>query len=131
LTFFRNGAVSGDFVQKLKNLNSDNSKGDLCIEKYLEKAEKAHFVLLKKEKIESSKASGYGGSSIYTKDEDDDDNLMPEIPLTSTFQSYSIFQLLSSLRRRPISFADFSASSSQECKSSWVDRSESGLFTPS
>lgn len=28
-----NGAVSNDFVQKLKTLNSDNSKGDLCIEK--------------------------------------------------------------------------------------------------
>lgn len=27
------GTVASDFVQKLKNLNSDNSKGDLCIEK--------------------------------------------------------------------------------------------------
>lgn len=68
-----NGEVAQDFVQKLKNLNSDNSKGDLCIEKYLEKAEKAHFVVLKKEKIESSKASGFGGSvapSIYTQEDD-------------------------------------------------------------
>ena len=46
-----NGQVAQDFVQKLKALNSDNSKGDLCIEKYLEKAEKAHFVVLKKEKV--------------------------------------------------------------------------------
>lgn len=28
-----NGEVAQDFVQKLKTLNSDNSKGDLCIEK--------------------------------------------------------------------------------------------------
>jgi len=28
-----NGEVAQDFVQKLKALNSDNSKGDLCIEK--------------------------------------------------------------------------------------------------
>jgi hypothetical protein len=51
------GVVAGDFVQQLKHLNSDNSKGDLCIEKYLEKAEKAHFVLLKKEKV-SGKTEG-------------------------------------------------------------------------
>lgn len=46
-----NGEVAQDFVQQLKNLNSTNSKGDLCIEKYLEKAEKKHFVILKKEKV--------------------------------------------------------------------------------
>jgi hypothetical protein len=81
-----NGEVAQDFVQKLKDLNSNNSKGDLCIEKYLEKAEKKHFVLLKKEKVASSKASGFGRShhepSTYTQD--DDDNLMPDIPMTRT-----------------------------------------------
>ncbi|CED84111.1 alpha--glucan synthase [Phaffia rhodozyma] len=80
------GLVANEFVQKLKNLNSDNSKGDLCIEKYLEKAEKAHFVELRREKIDSSKASGYGSSlhenSVYTAAGELDDNLMPDIPMS-------------------------------------------------
>ncbi|KAL7417332.1 putative alpha-glucan synthase [Mrakia frigida] len=83
------GEVAQDFVQKLKSLNSDNSKGDLCIEKYLEKAEKAHFVVLRHDKVENSKGSGFGSSShtpsIYTAEGDPvdpNDNLMPEVPLT-------------------------------------------------
>ena len=79
-----NGEVSQDFVQKLRGLNSDNSKGDLCIEKYLEKAEKAHFVVLKKEKVETSKAKDGGSEtpSIYTAENDPANNLMPEVPMT-------------------------------------------------
>ncbi|KAL7416221.1 putative alpha-1,3-glucan synthase [Mrakia frigida] len=85
----KDGEVTQDFVQKLKALNSDNSKGDLCVEKYLQKAEKAHFVVLRREKIENSKGSGFDSSSqapsIYTaegKPNDPDDNLMAEVPLT-------------------------------------------------
>lgn len=74
-----NGVVAQDFVQKLKHLDSANSKGDLCIEKYLEIAEKQHFKELRREKIETSKASGYT-PSLYTAE--DDENLMPEIPMT-------------------------------------------------
>lgn len=74
-----NGVVAQDFVQKLKHLDSNNSKGDLCIEKYLEIAEKQHFKELRREKIETSKASGYT-PSLYTAE--DDENLMPEQPMT-------------------------------------------------
>lgn len=45
------GEVAQSFVQKLKDLSADNSKGDLCIEKFLIKSEKAFFVEVKKEKI--------------------------------------------------------------------------------
>jgi alpha-1,3-glucan synthase len=38
-------------VQKLQNLSADNSKGDLCIEKYLMKSEKAFFADVKKERM--------------------------------------------------------------------------------
>jgi alpha-1,3-glucan synthase len=38
-------------VQKLRDLSADNSKGDLCIEKFLIKSEKAFFEEVKKEKI--------------------------------------------------------------------------------
>lgn len=45
------GEVAQSFVQKLRDLSADNSKGDLCIEKFLVKSEKAFFVDVKKEKI--------------------------------------------------------------------------------
>jgi alpha-1,3-glucan synthase len=45
------GEVAQTFVQKLRDLSSDNSKGDLCIEKFLIKSEKAFFDEIKKEKI--------------------------------------------------------------------------------
>ncbi|ODN77465.1 hypothetical protein L202_04642 [Cryptococcus amylolentus CBS 6039] len=47
------GEVAQSFVQKLRDLNSGNSKGDLCIEKFLIKSEKAFFDEVKKDKIAS------------------------------------------------------------------------------
>lgn len=38
-------------MQKLRDLSADNSKGDLCIEKFLIKSEKAFFEEVKREKI--------------------------------------------------------------------------------
>jgi len=49
------GEVAQSFVQKLRDLSSDNSKGDLCIEKFLIKSEKAFFDEIKKEKMSSCK----------------------------------------------------------------------------
>lgn len=45
------GEVAQSFVQKLRDLSADNSKGDLCIEKFLVKSEKAFFDEIKKEKM--------------------------------------------------------------------------------
>jgi alpha-1,3-glucan synthase len=50
------GEVAQSFVQKLRDLSSDNSKGDLCIEKFLIKSEKAFFDEIKKEKMSSCKS---------------------------------------------------------------------------
>lgn len=47
------GEVAQSFVQKLKDLSANNSKGDLCIEKFLIKSEKAFFDEVKKDKIAS------------------------------------------------------------------------------
>ena len=47
------GEVAQSFVQKLQDLSSDNSKGDLCIEKFLIKSEKAFFDEIKREKMSS------------------------------------------------------------------------------
>ncbi|BEJ00050.1 hypothetical protein CcaverHIS631_0410920 [Cutaneotrichosporon cavernicola] len=44
------GEVAQAFVQKLRSLSSGNSKGDLCIEKFLMKSEKQFFSDMKKEK---------------------------------------------------------------------------------
>jgi alpha-1,3-glucan synthase len=56
------GEVATSFVQKLQNLSADNSKGDLCIEKFLMKSEKAFFTEVKRDKINGgsqlSKVSG-------------------------------------------------------------------------
>ncbi|WVN90024.1 uncharacterized protein L203_105256 [Cryptococcus depauperatus CBS 7841] len=54
------GEVAQSFVQKLKDLSSSNSKGDLCIEKFLIKSEKAFFDEVKKDKI--------AGMSIRSRD---------------------------------------------------------------
>jgi alpha-1,3-glucan synthase len=42
------GEVAQNFVQRLQILSADNSKGDLCIEKFLMKSEKAFFDDVKK-----------------------------------------------------------------------------------
>jgi alpha-1,3-glucan synthase len=51
------GEVATSFVQKLRDLSSDNSKGDLCIEKFLIKSEKAFFDEIKKEKMSSCRSA--------------------------------------------------------------------------
>lgn len=62
------GEVAQTFVQKLQILSSDNSKGDLCIEKFLMKSEKAFFADVKKGRmstmtsVKSSRDSFGGGS---------------------------------------------------------------------
>ncbi|KAL7424549.1 hypothetical protein Q5752_000233 [Cryptotrichosporon argae] len=48
------GEVATSFVQKLQSLSADNSKGDLCIEKFLMKSEKAFFSEMKKEKLSAA-----------------------------------------------------------------------------
>lgn len=47
------GEVAQTFVQKLQILNSDNSKTDLCIEKFLMKSEKAFFEEVKRGRMSS------------------------------------------------------------------------------
>ncbi|KAG8940827.1 Cell wall alpha-1,3-glucan synthase ags1 [Tulasnella sp. 424] len=51
------GDVAQSFVQKLQLLTADNSKGELSIERYLQKSEEAFFDQVKKEKMTSSAAS--------------------------------------------------------------------------
>ncbi|KAG8934063.1 Cell wall alpha-1,3-glucan synthase ags1 [Tulasnella sp. 418] len=51
------GGVAQAFVEKLQGLTAENSKGDLCIEKFLVKSEEAFFDKVKKEKMESSAMS--------------------------------------------------------------------------
>lgn len=70
------GEVAQTFVQKLQNLNAANSKGDLCIEKFLIKSEKAFFSDMKKEKLsamsvrsrDSMMFGGGGGRAASTLD---------------------------------------------------------------
>ncbi|WVQ83663.1 hypothetical protein IAT38_005806 [Cryptococcus sp. DSM 104549] len=54
------GEVAQSFVQKLRDLSASNSKGDLCIEKFLIKSEKVFFDEVKKDKI--------AGMSIRSRD---------------------------------------------------------------
>ncbi len=48
------GGVAHDFVQKLRMLNSHNSKHELSIEKFLTKSEEAFFDKVKKDKLSSA-----------------------------------------------------------------------------
>ncbi|KAG2151025.1 glycoside hydrolase family 13/glycosyltransferase family 5 protein [Suillus bovinus] len=45
------GSVTSEFVQKLQTLNSNNSKGELSIEKYLVKSENAFFERARRDKL--------------------------------------------------------------------------------
>jgi hypothetical protein len=58
------GEVAQSFVQKLRDLSADNSKGDLCIEKFLIKSEKAFFTEIKKEKISGASCLPCTGSKL-------------------------------------------------------------------
>ncbi|KAI0006163.1 glycoside hydrolase family 13/glycosyltransferase family 5 protein [Russula compacta] len=48
------GGVAQEFVAKLQNLSSDNSKGELSIEKFLQKSEEAFFDKVRKDKLSSA-----------------------------------------------------------------------------
>lgn len=51
-----NGNVTQEFISKLAGLNSNNSKGDLCIAEYLAAAEKAYFKHLRDDKLAVAKS---------------------------------------------------------------------------
>lgn len=55
------GEVAQNFVQKLRDLTADNSKGDLCIEKFLMRSEKDFFKEVKKEKMSGEYCLGLWG----------------------------------------------------------------------
>ena len=48
------GGVTSDFVAKLQGLNSNNSKHELSIERFLTKSEEAFFDKVKKDKLSSA-----------------------------------------------------------------------------
>ncbi|KAF8121955.1 glycoside hydrolase family 13/glycosyltransferase family 5 protein [Boletus edulis] len=48
------GGVAQEFVQKLQTLSSDNSKGELSIERFLVKSEEAYFDRVRKDKLSSA-----------------------------------------------------------------------------
>ncbi|KAF8550287.1 glycoside hydrolase family 13/glycosyltransferase family 5 protein [Imleria badia] len=48
------GGVAQEFVQKLQALSSDNSKGELSIERYLVKSEEAYFDRVRRDKLSSA-----------------------------------------------------------------------------
>jgi alpha-1,3-glucan synthase len=48
------GGVAQEFVAKLQNLSADNSKGELSIEKYLQKSEEAFFDKVRKDKLSTA-----------------------------------------------------------------------------
>ncbi|KAI5123355.1 hypothetical protein M0805_001776 [Coniferiporia weirii] len=67
-----NGDVAQEFVHKLQNLSSENSRGDLSIERYLQKSEEAFFDKVRKDKLSSAasirssaRESVWGANSIY------------------------------------------------------------------
>lgn len=48
------GGVAQEFVQKLQALSSENSKGELSIERFLVKSEEAYFDKVRKDKLSSA-----------------------------------------------------------------------------
>lgn len=89
------GEVSQAFVQKLQNLSAANSKGDLCIEKFLIKSEKQFFSEMKREKLtaasvrsrdsfrESMFHSSQGGGPVVV------DGFRPESPVYNSMSGHS------------------------------------------
>jgi alpha-1,3-glucan synthase len=51
------GGVAQEFITKLQNLSADNSKGELSIEKFLQKSEEAFFDKVRKDKLSSAASS--------------------------------------------------------------------------
>jgi alpha-1,3-glucan synthase len=48
------GGVAQEFVAKLQNLSADNSKGELSIEKFLQKSEEAFFDKVRKDRLSTA-----------------------------------------------------------------------------
>ncbi|WVQ94915.1 hypothetical protein IAU59_002001 [Kwoniella sp. CBS 9459] len=78
------GEVAQSFVQKLRDLSADNSKGDLCIEKFLIKSEKAFFDEIKKEKISAMSIRSSRDSFIQSKASSMIDGFRPESPYSNS-----------------------------------------------
>ncbi|KAK8853442.1 hypothetical protein IAR55_004148 [Kwoniella newhampshirensis] len=74
------GEVAQSFVQKLRDLSADNSKGDLCIEKFLIKSEKAFFTEIKKEKISAMSIRSSRDSFINSRAPSMVEGFRPESP---------------------------------------------------
>jgi alpha-1,3-glucan synthase len=58
-----NGQVTQEFIAKLSQLNSANSKGDLCIAEYLVAAEKAYFKHVRDDKLALAR-SQFDGATL-------------------------------------------------------------------
>ena len=71
------GEVAQNFVQKLRDLTAGNSMGDMCIEKFLVKSEKAFFEEVKKEKI-SAMSVRSRDSFIHSRPQSMMDGFRPE-----------------------------------------------------
>lgn len=72
------GEVAQSFVQKLRDLSSDNSKGDLCIEKFLIKSEKAFFDEIKKDKMTAQSMRSSRDSYMHSRAPSMIDGFRPE-----------------------------------------------------
>ncbi|KIY53580.1 glycoside hydrolase family 13/glycosyltransferase family 5 protein [Fistulina hepatica ATCC 64428] len=80
------GGVTQEFITKLQELSSSNSRGDLCIEKYLQKSEEAFFDKVKKDKISSAVSTRSSNrDSVWGTPEFDYSR--PSSPMGSTFGS--------------------------------------------
>ncbi|KAG0152207.1 hypothetical protein CROQUDRAFT_85940 [Cronartium quercuum f. sp. fusiforme G11] len=62
-----NGQVTQEFIAKLNDLNSTNSKGDLCIAEYLVAAEKAHFKHVRDDKLALARSKREATGSLAVK----------------------------------------------------------------
>ncbi|PLW49252.1 hypothetical protein PCASD_02635 [Puccinia coronata f. sp. avenae] len=96
-----NGKVTQEFISKLYELNSNNSKGDLCIAEYLVAAEKAYFKNVKDDKLAQAKSlydsislkgtrrpisrafSEWSVMKHATENDDEEDGMESEDPLTT------------------------------------------------
>ncbi|WVQ79175.1 hypothetical protein IAT38_001271 [Cryptococcus sp. DSM 104549] len=76
------GEVAQKFVQKLQDLTAGNSKGDLCIEKFLIKSEKAFFDEVKKDKIASMSIRSRDSFVQSTRSPSMMDGFRPESPMS-------------------------------------------------
>lgn len=81
-----NGEVTQGFIAKLAELNSGNSKADLCIAEYLVAAEKAHFKGVRDDKLAFAKSTR-GDSHIHSVKA-----VSPRRPLSRAVSDTSAYQ---------------------------------------